>query len=147
MLGKLVSTMCVQCYPGWTRKLDVVQFCRVHEFVAARMGVGWVGPFLEPTHYLQGYRQQDIPYNAHLCALKFHLDYDALKACVFSLLGQELMYAAMHEAHRRDVRASPTVFVNGRKVSSDEYLSAVCRAYTGTPPPGCQRAVLEEGIA
>ena len=89
-----------------------------------------------------------VPNNAAQCAKQFGIDYDDIRTCAFSSTGQELLKKAQMLADKDDAVWSPTVIINDelyclwhstpcKATTEDDFLRAICDAYTGPKPAGC----------
>lgn len=90
-----------------------------------------------------------VPTNAPACASKLGFDYDAVRACAFADQGAQLLHDAMVLSNKDGAVWSPTILINDKlfclwhstpcqATSEQDFLRAVCAAYTGPKPAGCQ---------
>ena len=79
------------------------------------------------------------------CAESAGLDYSSLKACVDSPTESAALQEAAYKATPADHSYVPWVVVNGKlSADSDELLKEVCKAYKGTKPSACKKALEDE---
>jgi len=89
-----------------------------------------------------------VPTNGPVCAQRLGLNYNDLISCAFSDTGKELLEEARVLADKDDAVWSPTIFINDefyclwhstpcKATTEDDFLRAVCAAYTGPTPAGC----------
>eukprot|EP00727_Mastigamoeba_balamuthi_P012091 m51a1_g7504 putative polygalacturonase inhibitor 1 (621) ;mRNA; f:280562-282655 len=92
--------------------------------------------------------QSSIPSNLDVCAPKVGMDADELRACALGAEGAELLDEAVQLSDKYGAVWSPTVWINGelyclwhsspcKAASEDDFLKAVCAAYTGPKPAAC----------
>jgi interferon gamma-inducible protein 30 len=81
----------------------------------------------------------NIPGNAKACATKASLNYDPIQTCANNKLGVELFVDSINYCNQMNIEATPTLIVNGVVYigGTDDPLSVICNAYTGTWPSGC----------
>jgi len=91
-----------------------------------------------------------VPSNAEMCAKTLSLDYDALRQCVMSDDGKQLLKNALTLTLKDSVSWSPTVVIEDKIFCSwggapcnatvrVDFLRAVCRAYRGEVPDICKK--------
>jgi len=91
-----------------------------------------------------------VPSNAAACASTLGLDYSAIRQCVVSDDGKQLLNAAFALGMRDAVSWSPTVVINDKifclwglspcnATKELDFLRAVCLAYKGSVPYYCQQ--------
>jgi len=83
--------------------------------------------------------QDNIPDNAQSCAQQNKLDWKAISACANGNLGDTLFTDSINYANNVGIQATPSVSIDGTMYvgGPDNPLQAVCQAYQGTAPPGC----------
>jgi len=90
-----------------------------------------------------------VPVNAPACAQRVGLDYSALRQCVFSDTGKELLNYAFALSEKDSATWSPTIVINDEpyclwhsipcKATKDsDFLAAICQAYQGPTPEACK---------
>lgn len=80
--------------------------------------------------------------NTRDCAQKLFMDYKTLWHCSTgrgSSMGAGLLLNSAQLADSLGVHSAPTVMLNGKAVGHSLTLQAVCDAYTGPKPAGCQQ--------
>ena len=80
--------------------------------------------------------------NTRACATKSSLDYTSLWQCAAGRgagSGQAMLLASAQLASSLGVHSAPTVMLNGKPAGHSLTLEAVCDAYTGPKPAGCQQ--------
>lgn len=82
---------------------------------------------------------QNIPSNAESCAKKAGLDWSSISNCANGNLGHTLMGNSLKYSNSRGVDETPTTSINGKLYvgGANNPLETICKAYTGTPPAGC----------
>jgi len=115
---------------------NLIELC-AHNLTAQSVPLGW--------WHMDVCMQSDytnIPDNAQGCAQQANLQWDPIVACSKDTQGDNLFAASIDVANNMGVDATPTIFINGQEYvgGPNDPLSAVCSAYTGTPPPGCNNA-------
>jgi len=89
-----------------------------------------------------------VPTNAAFCADRLGLDFASIRTCAFSQTGQDLLKQSMVLADKDNAVWSPTVIINDdlyclwhstpcKATKEEDFLRAVCEAYTGTKPSAC----------
>jgi len=91
----------------------------------------------------------NVPTNAPACAKRCGLDFTTIRNCAFSSTGQQLLKNSQKLADNDGAVWSPTIMINDemfclwhstpcKATSEDDFLRAVCDAYTGPTPAACK---------
>jgi hypothetical protein len=81
--------------------------------------------------------------NNRLCAANASVSYSKLWSCATGYgpsSGPGMLLASAQLADSLGINSAPTVLLNGQMIGHTLTLKAVCDAYTGEKPPGCQQA-------
>ncbi|MEW6408025.1 MAG: hypothetical protein AB1465_05025 [Patescibacteria group bacterium] len=85
---------------------------------------------------------KNFPYNWEDCASEFGLDIAEIRTCYEGSEGEKFYLDSLARSEKRDVKHSPTLFVNGQKdaetgLQTDEFLKRLCHKFK-EKPEGCK---------
>jgi len=112
---------------------DIIELCAYNVTYPASQYGWWTMTVCMQSDY------DNIPDNAKSCAIQAGLDWTKINNCVNSGFGNKLFSESIAYANSFGIRETPTIYINGQAYvgGPDDNLQAVCDAYTGTLPPGC----------
>merc|ERR1719422_835059 len=89
----------------------------------------------------EGQHEGDLAH-AEECAKFAGYDYNKLSSCVTSITGSNIAEMNARHTCTRPHSGTPTIFANGQEIighTANDLLDAICSAYTGTKPAGCNK--------